>query len=412
MLHMLSAMCAPRRCATGTCADVFSQPCKLHTCQACKKNRKLEMQQGSRARGYCGMCSRREVVRGLEFVRCCYEYQGAGGERTRCGVEMLREVYENHWKQHKNAGVHMFEVGFPECMATLAHGHPVPPGTDKISYSVLLLYATLTASFRVLITLARTQTIDTDKGRICRACTNMRPMTFYPNADTNCSCNNCQTIKLKPGRGWGSQLGLQSGRTFSVSPLQLQSVAAAAATSSRAGSADDALAAAMMSDAPGSSNAGSGGAVPPTRTNSVSHPGSLPQLPKGPSNIRRAITYPGQLGAPLRASGGHQTDQAPAGTFPDLEPLDFDLPEDLEEVLGSVGSLLMPGASLGLTDADGQERRMSSPAAQAPLSSAPVAAPAPAAQASAAVQHSNGATVPTASNQPSPSYPAPQGEHL
>jgi hypothetical protein len=74
----------------------------------------------------------------------------AGMSHGRCGVEMLKEVSDNHWKQHRNDS---------------------PPEFEDV---------------------------ETDEGRSCRACTNMRPLTFFPQQDTNCSCNHCQ-VRCKLG---------------------------------------------------------------------------------------------------------------------------------------------------------------------------------------------------------------------
>ncbi len=40
--------------------------------------------------------------------------------------------------------------------------------------------------------------METDKGRRCGKCTNMRPVTFYASEDTNCSCNihNIHSLKV------------------------------------------------------------------------------------------------------------------------------------------------------------------------------------------------------------------------
>jgi hypothetical protein len=56
------------------------------------------------------MCSRREVVHGLDLVRCCHTSVTDGGQRVVCGVEMLREVFDNHWKQHRGAEPPNLEV--------------------------------------------------------------------------------------------------------------------------------------------------------------------------------------------------------------------------------------------------------------------------------------------------------------
>lgn len=167
------------KCKTGPCADDCSTPCKHHTCTCCKKNRRIAGAPATKA--WCGPCSRREKVDGLEFVKCGH-MQTIDGVQILCGVEMLPEAFENHWKQHKKDLV---------------------PDAVPVSLAV-----------------------ETTEGRKCGACTNMRPVTFYPSQDTNVSCNHCQAVKGKSKRanaalqqkGRATSPTLSPGHTMPIIP--------------------------------------------------------------------------------------------------------------------------------------------------------------------------------------------------
>jgi hypothetical protein len=142
---------------------------------------------------------------------------------------MLLDVFDHHWKQHRKETPPMFEVMLHSSLLVCSARVPclqdalrslqrAQTQVNAIHVNHPSIRSPLPArpSARAL----STQVVPTDLGRNCRSCTNMRPISFFPHMDSNCSCKHCQAAKarthpkstgsLQPSRTGSGSLGRTS----------------------------------------------------------------------------------------------------------------------------------------------------------------------------------------------------------